>query len=113
MHEMSLCEGILQILQDNAKTQNYTRVHRVRVEVGQFATIEKDALHFCFEVVCRNTLAEGAALDICTAAANTWCMACGKAVVIEDRFSPCPDCGSYQLQTDGGDDIRIKDLEVN
>ena len=70
MHEMSLCEGILQILQDNAKTQNYTRVHRVRVEVGQFATIEKDALHFCFEVVCRNTLAEGAALDICTAAAK-------------------------------------------
>lgn len=113
MHEMSLCEGILQCLEENAQTQHYQRVRRVRLEVGQFACVEPDALRFCFDVVCRNTLADGAELDILTLPARTWCLACAGPVTIAERHAPCPDCGSYQLQTDGGDELRIKDLEVD
>ncbi len=29
MHEMSLCEGIVQILEDQAEAQHYTRVKQV------------------------------------------------------------------------------------
>lgn len=113
MHEMSLCEGIMQILEDNAKTQGYTQVRKVRVEVGQFATVEEDALRFCFDVVCKNTLADGASLEILTVPASTWCMVCCKPVVVSERYDPCPDCGSHQLQSEGGDELRIKDLEVD
>ncbi|MCG7980654.1 MAG: hydrogenase maturation nickel metallochaperone HypA, partial [Candidatus Thiodiazotropha endolucinida] len=28
------------------------------------------------------------------------------------RYEACPECGSYQLQVTGGDEMRIKELEV-
>lgn len=113
MHEMSLCEGIMQCIEDNAREEQYRHVRRVRLEVGQFACIEPDALRFCFDVVSRNTVAEGAELEIMTVWASTWCLACAGPVAITERHAPCPDCGSYQLQSQGGDELRIKDLEVD
>ncbi len=34
MHEMSLCEGVLQVLEDNARTQGYRQVKTVWLEIG-------------------------------------------------------------------------------
>jgi hydrogenase nickel incorporation protein HypA/HybF len=31
---------------------------------------------------------------------------------VQQRFDPCPRCGSYQLQVVGGEQMRIRDLEV-
>jgi hydrogenase nickel incorporation protein HypA/HybF len=33
-------------------------------------------------------------------------------VRVAQRFDACPDCGGYQLQVTGGDELRIKELEV-
>jgi len=113
VHEMSLCEGVLQVLQDNAASQQFSRVKTVWLEVGPFAGVEVDALRFCFDVVCRGTLAEGAALEVIEPPGQGWCMQCSETVSIQQRFDPCPRCGGYQLQTTGGDELRIKELEVD
>ncbi len=34
MHKMSLCEEVLQVLKDNARTQGYRRVKTVWLEIG-------------------------------------------------------------------------------
>ncbi len=34
MHEMCLCEGVLQVLKDNARTQGYRQVKTVWLEIG-------------------------------------------------------------------------------
>ena len=39
-------------------------------------------------------------------------MKCAKAVQVKQRFDQCPDCESYQLQVVSGDEMRIKELEV-
>lgn len=112
MHEMSLCEGIVQILEDQAHSQGYSQVKTVWLEIGQFAGVEEEALRFCFDVVCKNTLAENARLEIINTPAKSWCMQCAEPVIIKERFSPCPQCGGYQLQSEGGDELRVKELEV-
>lgn len=112
MHEMALCESMLQILQDQAKAQQYTRVKTVYLEIGALAGVELDALRFGFEVVTRDTLADGAAVEIIQVPGTAWCMQCAQTVTIENRFDPCPGCGGYQLQITGGGDMRIKELEV-
>ena len=40
------------------------------------------------------------------------CYDCGKEVEIDDRFALCPLCGSAKLMPQGGDEMRIKDMEV-
>ena len=112
MHEMSLCEGIVQILQEQAQTHHYSRVKTVWLELGSFTTVEIPALEFCYEVVCRDTLAEGSKLEIIQLPGTAWCFQCGQSVMIAQRYDPCPNCRSYQLQCSGGDELRIKELEV-
>jgi hydrogenase nickel incorporation protein HypA/HybF len=35
-----------------------------------------------------------------------------REVEIDDRLSPCPNCGGGKLMPTGGDEMRIKDLEA-
>lgn len=113
MHEMAICESILGIIKEQARTQNFARVERVCLEIGPFSGVEIEALKFGFDVVTRNSLAEGAKLEILEPPAEAWCMACAKAVPVRERFDACPDCGSHQLQITCGEELRIKELEVN
>ncbi len=112
MHEMSLCEGIVQVLEQEAERQSFQRVNRVRLEIGALAGVEIAALRFGFDVVTRGTLAEGAELEIIEQPATAWCLMCMRPVEIQQRYDPCPECGAYQLQVTEGEDMKIKDLEV-
>lgn len=113
MHEMSICESILGLLRDQAQSQNFSKVERVCLEIGPLSGVEIEALKFGFDVVMRDTLADGARLEIIETAGTAWCMPCGHSVTIKQRFDACPDCGSHQLQVTGGEELRIKELEVN
>lgn len=112
MHEMSLCEGIRQVIEDQARTHAIKAVKVVRVEIGRFAGVEKPALEFAFDVVMRGSVAEGARLEMLDLPGRAMCYDCVKEVEIAGRLDPCPDCGGGKLMPVGGDEMRIKDLEV-
>lgn len=112
MHEMSLCEGVLQVMEDQAQSVGFNRVKTVWLEIGDLAGVEVEAMRFGFDVVIKGSVADGATLEIINLPGRAWCMACSHEVAITQRFDPCPDCGGYQLQVTGGDELRIKELEV-
>jgi hydrogenase nickel incorporation protein HypA/HybF len=112
MHELSLCEGVLQVLEDQAESQHFSRVKTVWLEIGSLAGVEIEAMRFGFDVVIRDSLAEGARLEIIEVPGQAWCLDCAAAVEIRQRYDECPRCGGYQLQVTGGDQMRIKELEV-
>ncbi len=112
MHEMSLAEGILQIVEDAATAQHFVAVKRVRLEIGQLAAVERPSLRFAFDAIKLGTVAEAAALEIIDLPGSAWCMVCCAPVAIAARGEPCPQCGSHQLQVTGGDEMRVKDLEL-
>lgn len=51
-------------------------------------------------------------LEIIDVPGEAWCMQCAKTVRVKQRYDPCPHCESYQLQVSTGDEMRIKELEV-
>ncbi len=112
MHEMSLCEGVLKILQESAEQQHFSRVKTVWLEIGKLSGAEPEAMRFSFDVVMRNTLADGAKLEIIEQQGEAWCLQCSQQVIVEQRFDACPHCGSYQLQVTAGTEMKIKELEV-
>jgi len=112
MHEMAICEGILQVIEDQAAAQGFREVRRVRVEIGRFAGVEVAALRFGFDVVMRGSLAEGATLEVIDLPGRAYCFDCAETVALDDRLDPCPGCGGARLSPAGGDELRIKDLEV-
>ena len=60
MHEMSLCESILQIIEDEAQRHGFHRVTRVRLEIGRLSGVEIEAMRFGFDAVTRDSVADGA-----------------------------------------------------
>ena len=112
MHEMALCEGLLQAIEEQAGTQGFSRVHAVRLEVGTLAAVECDAMRFNFDIITRGTLAEDARLDIVEVDGTAWCMPCDTAVRLQRFGDACPRCGSHQLQVVDGKQIKIRQLEV-
>ncbi|MCF1709331.1 hydrogenase maturation nickel metallochaperone HypA [Tabrizicola sp. J26] len=112
MHEMSLAEGIREIIEDQARRHSFARVRHLRLEIGRFAGVEKEALAFAFDVVMRGSPAEGATLEMIDLPGRALCYDCGETVELADRLDPCPNCGSGKLMPQGGDEMRIKDMEV-
>ncbi|MBC8209778.1 MAG: hydrogenase maturation nickel metallochaperone HypA [Gammaproteobacteria bacterium] len=112
MHEMSLCEGILQVIEAESARQGFNKVKTVWLEIGDLSGVEIESMRFCYDAVTRNSLAQGSSLNIINLPGQAWCMQCSKAVNVKQRFDECPDCGSYQLQVTSGDEMRIKELEV-
>lgn len=112
MHEMSLCEGVLRVMEEQATQLNFDRVKTVWLEIGDLAGVDVEAMRFGFDVIIKGSVADGAVLEIINLPGRAWCMACSHEVTVKQRFDPCPDCGGYQLQVTGGDELRIKELEV-
>lgn len=112
MHEMSLCESILQVLEQQAEAQQYSKVKTVWLEIGALAGVETDALRFSFDVVVQGSIADHAKLEIIEIPGQAWCMPCNRNVVVQQLYDLCPHCGSHQLQVNSGDQMRIKELEV-
>ena len=113
MHEMSLAEGVLQLVEDTARREGARRVKTVALEIGTLASVEVEALRFCFDAVTRGSLAEGAALEIHPVQGAGWCLPCGATVPLEERYGICPRCGSCQVQPTAGTEMRVKEIEID
>ena len=112
MHEISLLEDVLKILEDNAVKQGFQRVTHLWLEIGALSCVEPEALRFGFDMVMKRTLAENAKLDIIEIPGQALCPDCGKNVAVLSLHDPCPDCGIFGLQFIAGMDMRVKQLEV-
>ncbi|MGR9159748.1 hydrogenase maturation nickel metallochaperone HypA [Rhizobium leguminosarum] len=112
MHEMSLCESIRTILEDEAAANAFKSIDVVRLEIGALSGVEPEALKFGFDVTMAGSVAANARLEIIEVPGQAWCLPCAETVLINARYDPCPSCGSHQLQVTGGEEMRIRELEV-
>jgi hydrogenase nickel incorporation protein HypA/HybF len=113
MHEMSLAEGVLQLIEVKAREQDFSKVEAVWLEIGELAGVELDAMRFCFDAVTRGSIAEGAQLAIITTPGTGWCRACAITVPLHEVFDACPRCGGHPVQVTGGTEMRVKELAVS
>lgn len=112
MHELSLAENILQLIEDAATAQPFHRVKTVWLEIGQLACVEQESLRFFFAVVTEDSIARQAKLEIIGIAGQAVCQDCNRTFPIAAYYEACPHCGSYALLIINGDEMCIRELEV-
>ena len=112
MHELSLAQGIIDLLLENSIQQHYRQVVLVRLEVGQLSCVEVESIRFCFELVCQDTLAENAVLDIIEIKGGGRCDSCHCVMKYERLYDPCPQCGGYEITITQGHRVQVRDVEV-
>lgn len=111
MHELSLMGSVLDAVVEQAAIDGFSRVTRIRLDVGALCSVEEASLAFCFDAIAKGTLAEGASLEIVSTPADGWCEACLQPFAVCSWVGLCPSCGG-EARITGGDQIRLVELEV-
>jgi hydrogenase nickel incorporation protein HypA/HybF len=102
MHEMSLAEGVLQLVEDTARRESARRVKLVVLEIGRLSSVEPEAICFCFEAVTHGSIAQGAALEIVHVPGAGWCMPCAETVPMKSCTAPARSAAATRCSRPAG-----------
>jgi hydrogenase nickel incorporation protein HypA/HybF len=112
MHELWLCKNILDIVKQKATENNYQRVTKVYLEIGQLVAIDESALLFSFNVITQGTIAENAELKIIKIPGKAFCETCRQTIYIKQYFDSCQSCKNSVLTIIKGEEMRVKSMEA-
>lgn len=112
MHELSVVENIINIITNKSKKDGFNIVKHICLEIGELSCISIEALEFCFEITCKNTILEDAKIDIISVPGRGLCNSCGQKVAYKALYEPCPLCNNYDITKLEGFDMRIKNIKV-
>jgi len=108
MHELSITNGIVEYCAERAGAE---RVTRVRLEIGQLSAVLPDAVRFCFDVCARNTVVEGALLEIIETPGRALCRDCNGEMAMTQLFGRCR-CGGANLLVTAGEELMIREMDL-
>ena len=113
MHELPATEGILNVALEAAQQNGARRIITIDLVIGELAGIVDDSVQFYFDILSRDTIAEGAVLRIRRERATANCVDCGHQFPVEvPLISLCPVCGSIRLHVSGGREFFVESIEV-
>lgn len=110
MHELGITQNIVAIVAEYAQG---SPVRRVTLEVGQLSEIMIDAIYFCFDICCQGTVLESATLEIIEVPGRGKCQDCGTEINLSQPFGNCNRCRSVRLDIIQGQELKIKEIEVD
>jgi hydrogenase nickel incorporation protein HypA/HybF len=110
MHEMSITQGIIDLCLKHAVGR---QIHSVDIEIGELSSVVAEAIEFCFEACSRDTLLEGARLNIIHIPGAGLCQECGSETALKELFGSCQHCGSDRVTIVSGEELRVREIEVD
>jgi hydrogenase nickel incorporation protein HypA/HybF len=108
MHELGIANGIVEFCAERAGAE---RVMRVRLEIGQLSALLPDAVRFCFDVCAKDTVVEGALLEIIETPGRAICRDCNGEMAMTQVYGRCR-CGSANLLVTAGQELKIREMEL-
>ena len=107
MHELSVASAVLDTALRHAEDR---RILAVSLRIGHLRQVIPDSLAFYFEIVTRDTPAEGARLEQVVVPVRMRCEACAHEWEPELMFR-CPEC-SGTGEVLAGDELEVDSIEV-
>lgn len=112
MHELTIAQGILDIVVKTAVSHEAGKVVGVKVLAGELTGIVPEALEFGFGVLAEGTIAAGAQLTIHTVPLTGRCQECGHESHVDKYRFICTSCGSSAIEIISGRELKVESVEV-
>ena len=109
MHELSIASAIVATVERHAGGRTVTSV---RVRVGRLRQVVPDSLEFCFGIVARESVCQGARLEIEVVPAVLRCAGCAHEWEIDEPPFRCPECGGGDVAAVRGEELEVESIEV-
>jgi hydrogenase nickel incorporation protein HypA/HybF len=109
MHELAITESLVDCISEHV---GGARVVQVVVEIGALSAVVPDAIRACFEVCAKDTVLDGAILQVVTIGGAARCHSCGSERVVSHVVVERCECGSENFAIVRGQELRIREVEV-
>ena len=112
MHELSVTQGMLEIVLRHAQQAGAQRITHIHLVIGDLTSIVDDSVQFYFDFISQDTIAEGAQLVFQRTPAIFRCRDCGNTFTPNGRDFACPHCGEMSVDVVAGNEFRVESIEV-
>jgi hydrogenase nickel incorporation protein HypA/HybF len=112
VHELSVCQALLQEVAKVAVSRGACAVERITVEVGRLSGVEPELLARAFEVARLGTCASQAVLIVEALGITVSCTECGATSRVEPNRLVCAACSGYRTRIVEGDELRLRAIEL-
>ncbi|MDI5962271.1 hydrogenase maturation nickel metallochaperone HypA/HybF [Streptantibioticus silvisoli] len=111
MHEMSIALAVVDQIGDAARSGGHEAVETVVLRVGELAGVVPDALRFCFELACEDTVLAGAVLLTEPVPGRAHCAPCARewATGLPPHLC-CPACEGPAAGLLSGRELEIAEV---
>jgi hydrogenase nickel incorporation protein HypA/HybF len=113
VHELSLCQALLQEVATIATRHRATAVERISVEVGRLSGVEPELLLRAFEVARVGSCSARAVLSLTVLEITVRCADCGATSRAQPNCLLCAACGSFRTRVLEGDELRLRAVELD
>lgn len=106
-------EEAVQLAVQTAKAAGGGQILKLRLRIGTLSGVVPEAMQFAFDVVCRDTIAAGATLEIDSVPAICWCELCQREFPQAEFLSECPTCHNLSGELRRGRELEIAAVEIS
>lgn len=113
MHELAICQALLDKVEEIARQRSAVRVTQVRVAIGPLSGVEPHLLVQAYALASAGTVADGARLAIVETPLRVRCRSCDAETAASVNRLVCGVCGDWHTDVISGDDMVLLQLELD
>lgn len=115
VHELSLVQSLLTIIDDQAKEHGFTKVNQVNLSCGRLSSVEPATLDFAFKTLSCNSICDKAQLELTILPLKIHCFDCDQELTCKNADpTTCPHCRGDQVTvTEGWQELQLLELDVD
>lgn len=114
MHELSIAQDLIALLEVKQLEMGNVRFRSATVEVGPLSGVMPDALGYAFSIAVRSSRLGPVVLEIRNAPLMIWCEACQKeAPARSPQQMRCGVCGTPATRIVHGRELDLVSIEVD
>ena len=112
MHELSVCQSILNQVGEIADQQHASTVQKIFLSIGPLAGVNADLLQTAFPLARADTVAANAELVIESMPIIVACAECGAESEVTINNLVCRTCGDWNTRLISGDEMILLRVEL-
>jgi hydrogenase nickel incorporation protein HypA/HybF len=114
MHEYSIVQSLLDVIDENAQRNGASKVTKVVVKIGVLSGVEPHLLEIAFNTFKEKTICEDAKFEMIIQPIIARCKECGyeNEYPKNQIFFECKECNSVELDVIDGEDMLLMSLEM-
>lgn len=107
MHELSVCQALLQQVREIARSHRAQAVDVVTVQIGPLSGVVPDLLEHAFGIARAGAYTEAARLQVETLPVRIHCPQCRLEAEAAPNRLLCPECGNWRVRVVSGEELLL------